>query len=674
MSDQQGIIKYLILPKEITATELRHVEQINSIAIGACLAHIPLFVLVAWLCGTSIWQALGFGALLIAGPAFASKTLHNPRHLSLVYGFTTMGLGALLVHLGQGSMQIEMHFHFFASLALLTVWGNPLIIWVATVTAALHHGLFYFFLPKSVFNYEASIWVVLVHALFVVVEAIAASFIARNFYDNVIGLEKIVDQKTAEVKEKSRAIKTIMDHVTIGLVICDQKLRIQPGYSAACKTVLNIDSDIDGQELTKLLQLNPRTADHFKAIYDQIFDSDLLIGDLSVDYLPTRFEIGAKSVGITGSVVHNEAGKSVGVLFCIADVTNLAKAEEEIECNRGLIKMITNRDAFRQFVLDTHHSFNLIKQEIAKSSKSGSQEIVRRELHTLKGNSATYGLTHLSKHIHELEENHAIDISSVEIIELEFVKFLNDHNTLLGVTYGESYEEAFTVPATLVNQTELQLQNLSHPDQFIDLFSDFVRSIRLKQVKTVLGPIQENFAQLTARLGKSAKLSIKGETVLVPTELKDLFRVIVHIIRNSVDHGIESPLERSHKSEEGQVTLEVTRDADVMTIKIADDGRGLQKAQILKKSIEKGLITEAAAKSMSDQDIYKLIFAAGLSTAETVTEISGRGVGLDAVLTVIHELGGNITVNSIPGQGTTFVIKAPIKKANITQKGAKKAA
>ena len=95
--------------------------------------------------------------------------LRDPRTLGLVYGFTSMGLGALLAHLGQGPMQIEMHFHFFAALALLTVWANPLVIWVATLTVALHHALFWLLLPSSVFNYQASFWVVAVHASFVFV-------------------------------------------------------------------------------------------------------------------------------------------------------------------------------------------------------------------------------------------------------------------------------------------------------------------------------------------------------------------------------------------------------------------------------------------------------------------------------------------------------------------------
>src|SRR6202042_3083434 len=104
---------------------------------------------------------------------------------------TSMFMGGLLVHFGQGPMQIEMHFYFFVSLALLAVYANPLIIIAAATTVALHHLVLYLFLPRSAFNYEASLLAVSVHALFVALESIAACFVARTFFENVGGLEKI---------------------------------------------------------------------------------------------------------------------------------------------------------------------------------------------------------------------------------------------------------------------------------------------------------------------------------------------------------------------------------------------------------------------------------------------------------------------------------------------------
>ncbi len=109
--------------------------------------------------------ALSLTLATLAGPVLASKMLENPRHLSAVFGFTAMLMGALLVHFGQEPVQIAMHFYFFALIAMLALFGNPLAIVVAAVTVAAHHLAFWIYLPQSVFNYDAPIWVVAVQGL-----------------------------------------------------------------------------------------------------------------------------------------------------------------------------------------------------------------------------------------------------------------------------------------------------------------------------------------------------------------------------------------------------------------------------------------------------------------------------------------------------------------------------
>jgi hypothetical protein len=110
-------------------------------------------------------------------------------------------------------VQIEMHFYFFALLAMLAIFGNPMVIVVAAVTVAVHHLLLWATLPASVFNYAAPLWVVVVHAAFVVLESVATVYIARSFFDNVIGLEKIVHQRTAEIDARNRDMRLVLDNV-----------------------------------------------------------------------------------------------------------------------------------------------------------------------------------------------------------------------------------------------------------------------------------------------------------------------------------------------------------------------------------------------------------------------------------------------------------------------------
>jgi two-component system, chemotaxis family, sensor kinase CheA len=211
-----SVLSKAFLPAEISEFERKHVQRVNRIALWFFAAHIPVLTGLAVINHTNPGLAAALSAGILVGPLLAHKTLDNPRHVSMIYGVTAMCMGGLLVHFGQGPVQIEMHFYFFALLAMLAVYGNPAVIYVATVTVALHHLLMWIWLPRSVFNYDAAIWVVGVHALFVVLEAIATAAIARSFYDNVIHLEKVVVQRTQEktqLEGEQKEAAMLMSHM-----------------------------------------------------------------------------------------------------------------------------------------------------------------------------------------------------------------------------------------------------------------------------------------------------------------------------------------------------------------------------------------------------------------------------------------------------------------------------
>ena len=190
------LFRYLVLPKEISAFEATYLRRLNRIGLVFFAIHVPAMVLLAWANATHPWLALALSSAVVLGPALAYVTFTNPRAVSVTYGVAAMCMGGVLVHVGQGPVQIEMHFYFFALIAMLAVFGNPLVILAAALTVALHHLALWFLLPASVFNYDAPVWVVAVHAAFVVLESVAGCFIARSFFDNVIGLEKIVQLRT----------------------------------------------------------------------------------------------------------------------------------------------------------------------------------------------------------------------------------------------------------------------------------------------------------------------------------------------------------------------------------------------------------------------------------------------------------------------------------------------
>ncbi|WP_217126704.1 chemotaxis protein CheA [Hydrogenophilus thiooxidans] len=192
-------------------------------------------------------------------------------------------------------------------------------------------------------------------------------------------------------------------------------------------------------------------------------------------------------------------------------------------------------------------------------------------------------------------------------------------------------------------------------------------------MKTRMQPIGRLFQKypriardLARQLGKQIELVISGEeTEIDKTMIDDLSDPLIHLIRNAVDHGIESPEERvaAGKKPEGTIQLSAKQEGDHILIIIADDGKGMSAEKIRAKAVEKGLISADEANGLDDRQSLNLIFLPGFSTAEKVSDVSGRGVGMDVVRTNITKLNGTIDVQSEPGRGTTFIISLPLTLA-----------
>jgi len=196
-----------------------------------------------------------------------------------------------------------------------------------------------------------------------------------------------------------------------------------------------------------------------------------------------------------------------------------------------------------------------------------------------------------------------------------------------------------------------------------------VMRLRMVSVAGVFRKHVRTVRDLAASLGKRARLVLEGDdTELDKLLVEALDEPLMHLVRNAVDHGLENPDARAAagKPTEGIVRLAAAHRGNTVEIRVSDDGRGLDTAKLKKKAIERGLITEEEAEEMDDRAARELIFRAGFSTAATVSEVSGRGVGMDVVRqTIITRLKGTIDVESNVGQGSTFVLKLPLTLAII---------
>ena len=192
---------------------------------------------------------------------------------------------------------------------------------------------------------------------------------------------------------------------------------------------------------------------------------------------------------------------------------------------------------------------------------------------------------------------------------------------------------------------------------------NIILNMRMVPVDTVFNRFPKMVRQLARDLNKKINLQIIGaETELDRTVIDEIGDPLVHLIRNSLDHGIESPEVRkaNGKPEEGTVVLRAYHSGNHVFIEIEDDGAGINRERVLKKAIAKNIIKEDAAATLSDKQVAELIMSSGFSTAEVISDVSGRGVGLDVVKTTIESLGGTMDITSTEGKGSLFSIQLPL--------------
>ncbi len=207
---------------------------------------------------------------------------------------------------------------------------------------------------------------------------------------------------------------------------------------------------------------------------------------------------------------------------------------------------------------------------------------------------------------------------------------------------------------------------LLHVSTITDQLQDEVMRARMVAIEQVFNKFPRLVRDLTRQLDKQIDLVVEGqETELDRTVIEEINDPILHLVRNCVDHGVETPAERLKRGKpaRGRLHLAARSEESHIIIVVEDDGGGIDPQHMRTKAVEKGLMDQEAARSLSDQEAVELIFRAGFSTAEKVSDVSGRGVGMDVVRTNIERLGGSVSVQTQVGQGTRFELKLPLTLA-----------
>ena len=219
-----------------------------------------------------------------------------------------------------------------------------------------------------------------------------------------------------------------------------------------------------------------------------------------------------------------------------------------------------------------------------------------------------------------------------------------------------------------IEKTKDYIEALEYLERITTSLHDAVMKVRMVPVESVFNRFPRMIRDISRDIGKEIALKMSGEeTELDRTVIDEIGEPLIHLLRNAADHGIENAEKRKElgKPTAGQINLRAYQDGSSVVIEVEDDGQGIDIEKVKRKAIEKGLVDDGAAGSLSKNDIIDFLFLPSFSTAETVTGLSGRGVGLDVVKTKIESLGGSIEIETSQGKGSRFIIRLPLTLAII---------
>lgn len=253
-----------------------------------------------------------------------------------------------------------------------------------------------------------------------------------------------------------------------------------------------------------------------------------------------------------------------------------------------------------------------------------------------------------------------VDIDKLDVLMNLVSELIIAKNALVSVSSAEGTAD--------LSSNNIFNENIEYLERVTTNLHESVMKVRMVPIESVVNRFPRMIRDLNRKLDKKMELYMTGEdTELDRTVIDELGDPLMHLLRNSADHGLESNEERVRlgKPEVGSIYLDAYQDGNNVTIEVRDDGAGINVDKVRQKAIDKGTITEQQAETMTDKDFIDLLFRPSFSTADKISDVSGRGVGLDVVKTKIESLGGSIEAKTVRGEGSTFTIQLPLTLAII---------
>lgn len=480
---------------------------------------------------------------------------------------------------------------------------------------------------------------------------------------------------TDDARRAERQVADILGTVREGLFLLDRNLSLGGVYSASLTRILHTDNVRDTTFEDLLRPLVPAktlaTAMKFvnllwkEKVHEDLIDTVNPLNQIEVQFPKTGGGTDSRHLSFAFKRVKNAGGQGEHLLGIVTDVTDRVQISRELEQSKAenqaqidlVMQLLQIPGAqLQSFVRDSDMALRkcnaILKQPGREEAELRSKlNGVFREVHTIKGEAGAMALTAIASRVHQLEESLVALRDRAQIDGNDFIPVVVKLDELMSYLGG-------------VGQFADRLSEVQPKG---DTMKSVVPPLLANQMLTAGEPSLE---QLLAKVvketasahGKRVTLQCRGlETIPAPYR-KAARDITIHMARNAVVHGIETPDNRASASKSETAAVRVSFDdagAEGYVLTVEDDGQGLPYERILDAALRKGLVSPADAARMERPAVYGLIFRAGFSTAETVTEHAGRGVGLDSVSQTVRDLGGSIGIATSDGKFTRFRMKLP---------------
>ncbi len=478
-------------------------------------------------------------------------------------------------------------------------------------------------------------------------------------------LERQVRERTEELWVQTKGMEVILENLNQGICKIDAKFGIHPQYSPFLEQIVG-ERNLKERSLEDVLFAKCEMTEEISSLMETTVSS--AVGEPGFQFetnshlLPREVMLTKKGtekyLEVDWAAIEDKEGNVDRLLVAIRDVTLMKKAEKEAQEKQEELETIgkildLSATKFRRFVKSASLLIEEARQKLDASVNHDAWRILLRNVHTIKGNARTYKLDDLSSLVHEVEnklfdvnadqlkpEDATIALDGLNQIEAKITYYQRIHDDKLKRGAAAETEAVMVQASRMISDVWGDIR----PDKQKQYLSVLRRidAMNTNSLKKVIQPLLDSLPGLAAQLQKaSPTVKITGSDFFIDPDHLNLYEdIFVHMFRNSLDHGFM-------QGDEGRINLEIKQNNGQTELLYFDSGRGLNLPVLRKKALERGHIKEGA----SDQDVADTIFLAGVSSAKVVTEISGRGVGMDAVKGCVERLHGQISIR-LTGEGT----------------------